>query len=217
MLRTLSKPRVKAAVNLNGPMAESLGRIDSTNPMLWVLAADAKVALAWRGLEDGGVDFTRAMTVDEGSIGLGDDRGVICQVGDCGWSYLWRLDDGVALVCHRRSALVPTMKESQLQRALGLRVAQFPVGPDVETIGGLAIESGALALVVPYALGDFTDDELTQAKKKALSLDDRALVPLANGLYDVRSHRFAPSNAYEDELGSFGACIRITLSQGGRQ
>ncbi len=104
------------------------------------------------------------------------------------------------------------MPKDELIRAVGARVAQFPV-KDPTRSGTLEIKSGCLALMLPYANGKFSEDELARGTKEPVGLGDRVLVPLASGTYDVLGHEFAPERGYEDELGMYGACVRIVKAK----
>lgn len=200
-----------SAVDERGPRAEEIGRIDAINASLWLLVIDAEQAAAWRGTEPS--DFDRALAVEEGAIKVGAHRGLICQVGIVGWSYVWRIKDGIALVMHNANGHADKLSKPALLAALGARVAQFPVAKQQHRVGTVAVTSGCLALLLPYTDGRVTAKQLAKAKSGARALvpgrdGDRALVPLENGTYTVRSSSFAP-RGYEDELGSYDECIRI--------
>lgn len=203
------KKAAKAGFELDehGPSAPALARLDAPNASLWLLAIDARAAAAWTGSD--GKDFDRALDVDEGPIDVGDAEGVIAQVGDSGWSHVWKVAGGVALIGHRRSGHTRTMEPDALVQAVGRRVAQFPVG-QTDTLGTLEITSGSLALLLPFASGTFTAEELAQGASAPVNAGaERVLVPLPSGTYQVLVHRFAPEQGYEDELGAYGACVRI--------
>lgn len=202
-----TKDESKPLFDRRGKRAELISRIDANNAALWVLAIDAAQATPWKGSENG--DFDRAMAVDEGTIDVGDHQGMICQIGDCGWSYVWRIAGGVALVSHYPSGHATEMKKNDFVPAMGARVAQFPV-QRAKRLGQLTIESGCLAILLPHAKGDFTAAQRRDgAKGDGAALGDRVLVPLKKGAYEVLSHPFAPEVRYEDELGRYGDCIRI--------
>ncbi len=201
----------KPLIDELGPASEVIGRIDSVNSLLWLLMVDGADAAGWTGAgADGtGGDFARAERVRNGSIAVGKAQGIICNVAESsGSSYIFRVDGGIVLIDHLRRGKMP---EPKLKQALGLRVAQFPV-TGARRIGRVTVKSGCLALLMPYEKGAFSAAELRAARGGTAAKNSgsgRALVPLANGDYDVLSDTFAPRNGYEDELGEYYGAIRI--------
>ena len=192
-----------------GARAESLGRIDAINAALWFIVMDAEQVAPWRG-EDPAM-FDKAMEIESGAIKIGGNRGLVCQLGDCGWSYIWRIEGGIALVEHRGSGHFGKMPEAKRVAAMGARVAQLPIKKKVRE-GKVTVTSGCLALLLPYTSGSFTPKQLAAAKSSTKALvpgGDRALVPMKNGEYEVLWHQFGPTENYTDELGQYGCCLRI--------
>lgn len=202
----------KAAAAKAGPktVAEYVGRIDATNAAMWFLAMDAKEAAAWKGEDE--EEFDRAMEVESGGIKVGSQRGVLAEMGDCGWSHVWRVANGdLLLVEHRRSGIYSKMSKPEQIAALGERVAAFQVPKKTTRIGKVSVESGVLALMLPYCNGDFTPKELASA---TASGGGRLLVKAPNGDYEISSCPFAERD-FEDELGSYGDVTRIARVGGG--
>lgn len=199
-----------APASFEGPAAISVGRIDAINASLWLVLSDGHAAREWHGTDQG--EFDRAMALEEGPITMGAQRGVVAQVGDCGWSHLWKLDDGLALLSHRPSGHVTKMPKPKYLAELGARVAQMAAKAKFKRVGTLEVTSGCLALMLPYTDGSFSDKQLQAAKGKVVMHgDDRALIPLPNGHYQVL---WSDDSLDDDELGKYGNCLRIVQAKG---
>lgn len=206
------KSAATTGIDERGPVAKALGSIHAPNAALWVLAIDAEDAAAWRGSvndADPKDDFQRALADDEGPITVGKAKGVIAQITDRGWSHVWQVDGGIALV----DASMHLSKPKERDKALGQRVAQW-APKDVQKIGKVTVKSGVLALLLPFRDGVFAAAELKKARREAIEDKelDRILVPLPNGTYDVVVHAFGPNANYEDEVGEYTSCTRIVRS-----
>lgn len=187
-----------------GPRAEKLGRIDASNASLWVLIADGGDAAGWFGSDE--AEFARALAIEEGPIKIGNAAGVIAQVGDKGWSHIWRLPNGdLALLDHDRKggAVKPTPNAIA---SIGARVAQLPIRGKATKLGTVVVRSGALAILLPYTDGAFTAAE---RKRTVVEDDDRVRVQVPNGTYDVWGEDLGPEAHYEDEFGEYGQRLRI--------
>jgi uncharacterized protein YjbI with pentapeptide repeats len=199
---------------MKGPRATHLGTIAASNAALWMLVIDAVRAAKWTG-DDGG-DFDRAMDIMDGPIKVDGKPAVVAEVGDCGFSHVWRTSKGAIVIVElNRSGHVDKMKEKEFLDRLAARVEQFPVRTKPKQVGKLTVDSGALALLLPYRAGDFKPSvvkKVIQSKKPWEDPEDgdRLIIPLENGDYTVDVHPFGPSRNYEDELGRYGTCIRIS-------
>ena len=81
----------------------TIGCLAAINASLWCVVADAEVGRGWKGGsgDDPDDDFTRAMAfcgVAGASISIGEQQGVVCTVGGCGMSNIWRSPEGLALL-----------------------------------------------------------------------------------------------------------------------
>jgi uncharacterized protein YjbI with pentapeptide repeats len=203
-------------VDPQGPRAEPVGRIDANSAMLWLLAVDAKAAAAWRGGtgEDGDDDFTRAEAAsDKGKpvIAVGKAKGLIVEVGDCGWSHLYALPSGgFALLEYRTASAAPSLSAKRLGEELGLRVAQLPAAGKPKRLGSVEVTSKCLALLLPHEPGKLTAAQLATKKPKNAGAA-RLLVPVANGTYDVFVDIF-PQSAY-DAIGTYRSRVRIVKAR----
>lgn len=197
----------KPLVDERGAGAEALVRIDAINAALWLLAIDGAAAAAWNGTDE--EEFDRALDEEEGPFEVGESRGVLAQIGDCGWSWIFGIDGGFALTCQQRSGHAAKMPKAEYAKALGRRVSQLPVPAKPDRIGTFTVTSGCIALMLPYTRGDFTAAQLEGARKKVVSAGgDRVLVPAPNGTYEVVAHAWGPKG-YEDELGRYESVTRI--------
>ena len=197
-----------------GPCATTLGTIYAPNAGLWLLAIDAADAAAWRGSVDENDktdDFQRALRKD-GPIKVGKATGMIVAINHTnGWSHVWNVDGGIALL----DWSVPNDDKKAVERALGLRLAQWKPYQKPTKLGSIRVHSGVLALQLPYCDGTWSARELAKAKKSFVQRVreyDRALVPLPNGTYHILQQPFAPSKGYEDELGEYYTVTRIVQS-----
>lgn len=209
------KPKAKAAkgaVDLNGPAARSLGQLWASNAGLWLLAADASVAQRWRGAVDSNDpadDFQRALAIGDGALAIGDGEGLVIEIGDNAWTHVWEVDGGIALL----DVNMQLDDRAQLARELAARVAQWQSKTKPKALGQLEITSGALALMLPYRDGAFTDAQRRRAQTEPVGDDeDRLLLALPNGTYKLWEQPFGPTPAYEDEVGWYGSCYRLLRS-----
>jgi hypothetical protein len=207
------KKKAKSIVDEKGRAARSLGALHASNASLWFLAIDAADAAAWRGSadngdadQDGEDDFERALETESGPISVGKAKGVLAEIGDRGWSHVWEVEGGIALV----DCSMQLDDKAAAERALALRVAQW-APKSVKKIGKVTVKSGVLALMLPYRDGRFSAKELEKAKTSVVGdkEHDRILVPLPNGTYDVVWHVLGPKPNYEDEVGRYQTCTRI--------
>lgn len=203
-----AKQEVASSIDPEGPAAKSLGEIHAPNASLWVLAIDAEDAMAWRGdTQKPSDDFQRALGIGDGKIKVGKATAMLAHITDRGWSYVWEVDGGIALV----DGSVKISKPQERDHAMALRVAQWaPVKP--KKVGSIAVKSGVLALLLPFRDGTFTAAELKQAKGGKIVKDaelDRILVPLPKGTYDIVVHPFGPAPNYEDDIGSYTSVTRF--------
>lgn len=219
-------PATRAAqstVDPNGPVAPILGRIDAINAGLWLVVADVEVAAHWKGgvADDNPKnDFNRAMQVREGAIKIGDESGVVVDIGDCGWSYIYGPvgDDrpGIRLTY----AGVQNATDKTGKDALARRVAQWPVLAKPRRVGSVISPTGVLALLLPYCEGEFSAKLRSKAVNGAVvehPEGDRALVAMREGpgVYEIARYPFRPERGddmYEDDLGWYSATVAITYS-----
>lgn len=200
-----AKPATPAARVAKTSGARPIGRIDAPNAALWFLAIDATAAAGWKG------DHDRAMAALEAGelvLTVGKAKGVLCEVSDRGWSYIWRIDGGVALLDHHANDGVAG---DDLAEALAERVATLPAHGAPIHLGSVAVKSGALALLLPHTSGAFTADERREAAggDEAVEVDEgRVLVPLAKGTYDIFVDSLG-APPYEDALGRYVSRLRI--------
>ena len=101
----------------------------------------------------------------------------------------------------RRRSRSRRRRPAQLARELAAHVAQWRSKTKPKARGQLEITSGALALMLPYRDGAFTDAD-----------EDRLRLPLPNGTYKLWEQPFGPTPAYEDEVGWYGSCYRLLRS-----
>ncbi len=193
-----------STIDPKGKRAKALTTIAASNASLWALAIDAAEAAPWGGNENG--DFDRAMDDESGPIKVGTSTGVLMEIGDCGWAEIWEVDRGVAIVYAHIS-----VERAEREKALALRVAQWPPPKKVAKIGKVAVKSGLLALLLPYEKGAFPPAALKSKKPYRDSGGGRVLLPLPKGTYEIVSHDFGPPGIerYEDEVGRYYSCTRI--------
>lgn len=185
--------------------AQPIGRIDAPDAALWFLALDAAAAAGWKGEHDRAM---AALDENKTELTVGKAKAVLCEVSDRGWSYIWRIDGGIALLEHHAKDGVA---KDDLAEALASRVAELPARGEPIHLGSVAVKSGALALLLPHTTGDFTAEELNEAKSgdDAVEVDEgRVLVPLAKGTYEVFVDSFGDPPP-EDELGRYLSRLRI--------
>ncbi len=203
--------------------ATAIGRMTAESASLWFLAIDAALVGAWKG-DDGydyehddvvrpskknrATDFGRAMDVKGagGSIDVGRAKGIICRVGGCGASYIWRIDGGIALLCFY------PRNDDPSSTALGKRVSDLPAFGKPQRLGKVVVESGCLSLLVPYQRAELSPAMIrgaVKSKKAKPVVDGGVLVPLPNGTYDIFSERLGGRKDPEDELGSYERRVRI--------
>jgi uncharacterized protein YjbI with pentapeptide repeats len=208
----------EATVDPKGKAAPILGTIAASNASLWLVIFDAEAAGAWRGSvddDDEQDDFQRALRGKDGPIKAGDAQGVKIEIGDRGWSDVYRIDRGALLL--DASTSIDDKRESA--RQLALRVAQWPATKPKE-VGTVRCPSGVLALLLPYRDGKFTPKQLAKARGGKVVADpdeDRLLVPMPDGpgVYRVAQYPFRPEpgkGEYEDDVGSYGFAIAITYA-----
>lgn len=197
-------PKPSPTIKSRGPAADTLGALQSSSSALWLIAADATDAAGWRGT---------ASAAKEGPVAVGRAKGVRAHISArAGWSGVWATKFGIALV----DAALNIDDLEKRNRALALRVAQWPVTVRPKRIGTLVNHTGAIALVLPHRDGSFSPREIAKALSGAVVADkarNRILVPLPTGIYDVERYPFRPvrqRDAYSDELGAYGDCVLIT-------
>ena len=196
------------------PIATSIGVIHAINSGLWCLAVDAAAAAAWRGVDPDDVDnpksdFGRALRAADskhGRISVGTSHGVVFHVGGCGFSDIWRIDNGIALLEHYQNADADDKVE------LGKRVAQLPARGKPRQLGEVTVECGCLALLLPYATGDIPAAEIRAAARGDVATaagNDRVLVPVNNGVHQIISESLGSGLGYQDDVGTFVHRLRI--------
>ena len=119
----------------------------------------------------------------------------------------------VALIDYTPSGHTTKLTPDQREKALADRIGQAVLPGKVSRGGTLEITSGCLALLMPFAQGDFTADQLAAVRRGTAQQAgwERILVPLDNGTYEVVAHPFGD----EDELGRYGHMIRIVRGTSG--
>jgi hypothetical protein len=201
-----------SGVDPKGAAAKSLGQFHAPNASLWALVVDARDAAQWGGGGDDGdgPDFQRALAKEDGPITVGKAKGVLAQIGDCGWSFVWQVGKDIALV----NASMHADDRGANEKALAVRVAQW-TPKKTSKLGTVEVKSGALALLLPYRDGAFTDAELKKAKTTVVKDKDhdRMLLPMPNGKYDIVTYAFGPKPGYEDELGEYYEVTRIVRAK----
>lgn len=211
----------ESTVDPKGQAAPILGRIYASNASLWLIVADADVAQHWRGAIDDDNeddDFQRALRESDGSIEIGDDAGVRVEIGArSGWSHLFGSTDRGSSIRLVDAALHDDEDRSALDRAMALRMGQWPITTRPKRVGTFACRSGVVALMLPYTSGAFPRAMRAKAKPGKAIIEpreaNRALVALKPGLYEVSRYRFAPEKGrgdYEDELGEYGDVVEIS-------
>ncbi len=208
-----------ATVDRKGAAATSLGTLSASNASLWCVVFDGKDGTGWRGTADDEDfendpknDFNRALKIEEGPITTHTAaKGQLVRISFEGWSEVWRVDGGIAMI----NGQIQSDDRAEQKREMSLRVAQWPVPKKPKRLGKVSVKSGALAIMLPYAAGDYSAAELAKAAKGTFVTNrdhDRLLVPVPNGTYSIWNHPFSPNGEveYEDEVGSYVDCVRIT-------
>lgn len=211
----------ESTVDIKGPAAKILGTMYAANASLWLVVADADVATRWRGAVDENDkhdDFQRALGTDDDKIQIGDDTGVCVQVGHrSGWSHIFETVSvpGIQLL----DASIRDDDRAARDRAIALRVGQWPITRKPEVIGKVVCRSGVLALMLPYCDGAFPSSMRKKVKPGVAVVQpqshDRALVGMKNGpgIYEIARYPFRPDKGkgdYEDDLGDYGSMLLIT-------
>jgi hypothetical protein len=131
----------------------------------------------------------------------------VIEIGDNAWTHVWEIERGIALL----EVNMQLDDRTHVERELAARVAQWEIWTKPARLGRLEITTGMLALMLPYRDGTFSEAQLQQAKAAPVGDKDneRLLVPLSNGTYELCSHPFGPTPAYEDEVGWYGTCYRL--------
>lgn len=223
-----AKPQKRGAPGLaeSGPRGEPIGTLHAQSASLWFLAVDSAAAADWRGDEgydyddDSALprnlakdksDFGRALyaaTKKSGVLRVGKGEGIVATVGGGGWSPIWRIEGGLALLDYAPDDDVDERAKLTLAR-LALAVAQLPPKGKPKHVGSVKVTSGVLALLLPAENGDIPPALVAKAAKSAKSVaanPSRALVPLEKGTYDV----FVDAIAFEEEgFGSIDRRVRI--------
>ena len=204
----------------SGPAAKILGTMYAPNASLWLVVADADVAASWRGSvdeTDPKDDFQRALETDDRRITIGAGAGVCVQIGHrSGWSHIFERagEPGIRLL----DASIRDADRAARDRAIALRVGQWPITARPKVIGKVACPSGVMALMLPFRDGAFPAAMRKQARPGVAVVEPRdyhrALVGMRSGpgLYEVVRGRFRPDKGkgdYEDELGEYGDFLAI--------
>lgn len=123
-----------------------------------------------------------------------------------------KLADGVAVWAYAWGSNVDR-SSSAVVRELGARVAGMPTQGETRHAGTVTITSGCLALLVPFAAGcTAAQVEAAIASGAPKHVDQqRVLVPLPAGDYDILDESLAPPPAFEyaDQLGRYRSRVRI--------
>lgn len=205
----------------DGPAAKILGTMYAPNAGLWMIVADADVAEAWRGSVDENDprdDFQRALCADDERISIGTGSGVCVQVGSrSGWSHIFEREGEADI--RLLDASVRDEDRAKRDRAIALRVGQWPLTTKPVRIGKVLCPSGVLALLLPFREGTFPAAMRKAAKPGVAVVEpnsyDRALVGMKSGpgIYEVARCPFRPEKGkgdYEDELGEYGDVLIIS-------
>lgn len=211
----------KAPAN-KGPVAKSIGSLSAVNGACWFVVADSHVAREWGGSkidadynELPGTDFARATEAaeDRAPIQIGSGKGVLGDVGDNGWSELWKDGDSWCLLyAHMSGAVKDGGKESA--KLIGAQVAQLKRKGRATKGGRFDVVSGCMTLLIPYAANPFTPKQISSAaesgKVKSGKEGDALLVPVPSGTYEVTYDDLS----HTDDLGEFFTRIRIARVKG---
>ncbi len=190
----------------------TIGCLAAVNASLWCVVADAVVGRSWKGGsgEDPNDDFTRAMAFCEEAgavISIAEQEGVVCTVGGCGMSNIWRTVNGLVLLDYYAGDDVDE-DSAKTWAAMASRAVDIPsVGS--EHCGTVEVTSGCLVVMLPYVAGDYSDADIARAVRSTTSLhsadEDQLLVPMPNGRYDI----WVDELEQDDELGMFESRVRI--------
>lgn len=215
-------------VDEHGPSADVIGSLHAESASLWFLAIDAQAAAAWKG-DDGydededltldenisasNCDFARAMKVADKKrpvLPVGSAQGVVATVGGCGWSHIWRIPDGIALLDYA-SGDDHDLGNKKTIGMLSRLVVQLPAKGKPKSLGTVAVKSGVLALLLPGQRGDIKPAQIAKAKaangRKAVAANpSRVLVALPAGDYEVLVDRL---DVDDDSFGMLESRVRI--------
>ncbi len=188
--------------------ADAIGSLHAESASLWFLAIDAQAAAGWTGDEghdydedpaqhddddddDDPSDFARALKVQRRKhpvLAVGKEHGVIVSVGGCGWSWIWGLPDGIALLEYYPSHEVD--ERSAATRRQLAAVVHLPAKGKPASLGRVHVRCGVLALLLPAEPGTFTPAEIRKAarasKARSAGGGSRVLVPLRGQLRVLR-------------------------------
>ena len=160
--------------------------------------------------DDPADDFTRAMEFCEepgAVISIAGRQGVVCTVGGCGMSNIWRTPEGITLLEYYPEDDVDE-DSADTWSAMASRAVDMPSAGS-EHCGTVEVTSGCLVLMLPYVPGHYSEADIARAAKSASALhsddEDQVLVAMPNGRYDV----WVDELEHEDELGMFEARLRI--------
>lgn len=193
----------------------TIGCLAAVNASLWCVVADADSGRGWKGgsgddPDDPNDDFTRAMEFCEdpgGVIAIAGRQGVVCTVGGCGMSNIWRTPEGIALLEYYPEDDVDEDSADTWSAMASRAVDMLSAGS--EHCGTVEVSSGCLVLMLPYVAADYSEADIARAAKSAGALrsadEDLVLVAMPDGRYDV----WVDELEHEDELGMFEARLRI--------
>lgn len=208
------------AAKPTGPAAASIGTLCGVNAACWFVVADALVARAWKGSqldknyeELPRTDFSRAMKAGEGPMTIGDGKGVLADVGDCGCSRLW-VDGKTWCLLYAHEVEDVDRRSKAAEQLIGMRVAQLKAKRKTK-VGSFEVRSGCMTLLLPGRENPFTEKQIAEAKKsgkvRGIPSEHAALlVPVPNGLYKVAYEDLS----HTDEVASFYTRIRISPASG---
>jgi hypothetical protein len=177
---------------------------------LSLLAVDAPHASAWRGPSGGGKDddFERAnKQAEKGKLelALGGGRGVICEVGGCGATNVYRASaDTLVFVEHYSDDWDDEIEADFLDK-----IAVTPTAKKPKRLGTCEVKSGALALVaLVEGVEKLSAKDIAKVAGggKAKEYDWGLLVPMPKGDYEIWGEQMSK---LEGEWGSIESRIRI--------
>jgi hypothetical protein len=157
---------------------------------LSILAVDATHAAAWTGSD--GEDFERAVDLTERGthdISIGPGAGVICEVGGCGVSEIYRVNDRTLVFVEHYTG----DEDDEIERDFIDKLTSLPTAESCERLGAVAVDSGALALVALIEpVGELSGSDIDAVAKEAgagRTFEWGTLASLPAGRYEIwREH-----------------------------
>lgn len=176
--------------------------------MLWALFVDAAHVHAWDVADEPKVFRLVEKRAPKPVVGVGGARGVVAAISTGGREHIWKHPHGIVMCAFFPSEDIDSDKRADIAK-IAQHALEAPTVGKPRVLGEVEIESGALAILVPYIEPKVTPALVAKAAKaaKAIGRDGLALVPLARGVYEIITEGLGE---YEVDEGLFEARLWVT-------